>query len=582
MTASELPATTKNPRKWRFTWESNSHVPIIRLYLFNPNIKPSSQCIDLKVNVLCDKSLVTVTWLETNEAGSAATESLWVPIPRVFIDFDSPIHLRALDDHIEAKFVLILPVDHPIVSKFDFEAGDENALKEDEFQPLQLYSDLKKLASCGEVHFYCRGCSTKLTGPVRFFKEMPSVNWREAADNWFGTCCCSFGGVSEKLVAKYADSYAFSSGVCLLDATSVVICKDDFVGHNFPDSVEGQEHKSMKFSRNNSLRKSVPDNGSTDALNVDHGSQNEGLHNFDIKPNCSYPEDGDLSTKLGAEGSEELLDSNSSHVMFQKLRLIEDLERTFGSADARNNTKDHDTECCHLHANEEQTSSTSELQSNNASLLNGLLGNSFMVTSPYLSKDIKWSEVSCPHCSCLLGAYPHDNFDVPLNGFSTAAPLNDGVHLFKCFISTCLPVGGSTDLFRKYTLEKMFTSQLLESANDELSFRTVVRNLQTRSPMLQIVLLNPNSWCSFGDCMDVTVPIPKINMYPMVKVLFSDCSNSTESQLRKLDQWVTKNQVGDVYMLTSKALTESLELANSMLPPSHAYLQGLSLSFLRR
>ncbi|KAJ9561936.1 hypothetical protein OSB04_007096 [Centaurea solstitialis] len=565
MPVSELPAI-KNPRKWRFTWESNSHVPILRLYLFNPTTKPSSECTNLKVDLLCDKSLVKVTWLQSNETA----ESLWVPIPRVLIDAGSPINLRALDDHIEAKFVLILPVDHPIVSNFGFEDGDENALEEDEFQPLQLDSDLKKLASCGEVHFYCRGCSTKLTRAVRFFKEMPSVNWREAADNWFGTCCCSFGGVSEKLVAKYAESYACSSGVCLLDATSVVICKDDFVGYKFPDSAEVQEHKSVKSSGNNSLRKDVPDNGSTDALNVDHGSQKAGLHNLDIKSDCRYPEEGDLTAKLGAEGSKELLDCNTSDALFQKLRLIEDLERTY------------DIGCCHHHTNEEQISSTSEVQSNNASLLNGLLGNSFMVTSPYLSKDIKWTEVSCPNCSCLLGAYPHDNVDTPLNGFNTAAPLNDRVHLFKCFLSTSLPVGGSTDLFRKYTLERMFTSQLLESANDELSFRTVVRNLQTRSPMLQIVLLNPNSWCSFGDCMDVMVPIPKINMYPMIKVLFSNCSNSTESQLRKLDQWVTKNQVDDVYMMTSKALTESLELANSMLPPSHAYLQGLSLSFLRR
>lgn len=88
------------------------------------------------------------------------------------------------------------------------------------------------------------------------------------------------------------------------------------------------------------------------------------------------------------------------------------------------------------------------------------------------------------------------------------------------------------NLCRKYSLERMFSSQLLESAKDELSFRTVVRNLQTRSPMLQIVLINPNSWCSFGDCMDEMVSIPKINIYPMIKVLFSDCSNTTESQLR--------------------------------------------------
>ncbi|XP_023763899.1 uncharacterized protein LOC111912397 [Lactuca sativa] len=501
MSISELLPATKNPRKWRFTWESNSHVPIIRLYLFHPNTKPSSQCTDLKVTILSDKSLLEVTWLDKNQVGSPATAaSLWVPIPRVLIDVDSPINLRVLDDHIEVKFVLILPVDHPIISNFDFEAGDENELEDDELQPLQLDSDLKKLASCGEVQFYCRGCSTKLTRAVQFFKEMPSVNWREAADNWFGTCCCSFGGVSEKLVAKYANSYTCSSGMCLVDATSVVISKDDLIGHTFPDKIKLQEHKSL-HSLNNSFKK----------LNVDHGSQNEKLH---------------------------------------------------------------DHECVHVHEHEEETLDTNELLANKTSLLNGLLGNSFMVTSPYLSKDIKWSEISCPNCSCLLGAFPHDNLD----GF----PLNDSVHLFKCFISTSLPIGGSNDLFRKYSLERMFSSQLLESAKDELSFRTVVRNLQTRSPMLQIVLINPNSWCSFGDCMDEMVSIPKINIYPMIKVLFSDCSNTTESQLRKLDEWVKKNQVEDVYMLMTKALAESLELANRMLPPSHASLQGLSLSFLHR
>ncbi|XP_071711882.1 uncharacterized protein [Rutidosis leptorrhynchoides] len=510
-TSKPLPAT-KNPKKWRFTYESNSHVPILRLYIFNPYINPSSQCVNLNATILFDKSLLKVKWLANNHDADDDNQlaSIYVPIPRVLIDVDSPINLRAFDDHIEVKFVLVLPVDHPIVYNFDFDSGqDVVASQNDEFQPLQLDSDVKKLASCGEVFFYCRGCSTKLTRPVRFFREMPSVNWREAADNWFGTCCCSFGGVSEKLVAKYANLYTCSSDVCLLDATSVVLCKDDLIGYKFPDQVDKQENKSLGLSKLKISSEVVAKNLSTDALSVDHSSQHE---------------------------------------------------------------------CCHVHVDEEQTHSTDELPVNKASLLNGLLGNSFMVTSSYLSKDVIWSEISCPHCSCLLGAYPRDN----IVGTSNGSPLNDSVHLFKCFVSTCLPVGGPTDLFRKYTLERMFTRQLLESAEDELSFRTVVRNLHTRSPMLQIVLLNPNSWCSFGDCMDEMVPNPNIIMYPMIKVLFSDCSNQTESQLRKLDEWVAKNQVGDIYMLMSKGLTESLKLANSMLPPSHACLQDLSLSFLRR
>lgn len=88
---------------------------------------------------------------------------------------------------------------------------------------------------------------------------------------------------------------------------------------------------------------------------------------------------------------------------------------------------------------------------------------------------------------------------------------------------------------RKYTLERMFTNLLLESAKDELSFRTVVRDLQTKQPMLQIVLLNPNSWCCAGYCLGTVEQVPKVNMYPTIKLLFSDCSKSNECQLRLVD-----------------------------------------------
>lgn len=85
----------------------------------------------------------------------------------------------------------------------------------------------------------------------------------------------------------------------------------------------------------------------------------------------------------------------------------------------------------------------------------------------------------------------------------------------------------------------MFTNQLLESAKDELSFRTVVRDLKTKSPMLQIVLLNPNAWCSTGYCLGKGAsmePISKLDLQPIIKVLFSDCSNNSESQSRLVYQ----------------------------------------------
>lgn len=89
---------------------------------------------------------------------------------------------------------------------------------------------------------------------------------------------------------------------------------------------------------------------------------------------------------------------------------------------------------------------------------------------------------------------------------------------------------------RKYTLERMFASQLLESAEDESTYRTVVRDVKTKTPLLQIVLLNPNSWSCTGFCVAAeganTGPISKMDLYPVMKVLFSDCSKNTDFHSR--------------------------------------------------
>lgn len=163
----------------------------------------------------------------------------------------------------------------------------------------------------------------------------------------------------------------------------------------------------------------------------------------------------------------------------------------------------------------------------------------------------------------------------------------------------------------------MFISLLLESAKDELSFRTVVRDLHTKQPALQIVLLNPSSWCSSGYCSDTVEQVPKVNMYPTIKLLYSNASKSNEQEsrlvnhslcenqvltslwllsiyswtvdtwldlCRMMEEWTTKNQADEVYMLTYqiKELIGLLKLEHNKLPPSHSLLHGFSLSSMRR
>ncbi|KAG6702788.1 hypothetical protein I3843_07G049300 [Carya illinoinensis] len=510
--------STQNPTKWRFTWEAQSHVPILRLFIFDSYTNPSTQCHNLKVHLNLSKSLVLVSFFEDLEV------SLRVPAPRVLIDSETPVSFRALDDHIEVKLVLLLPVDHPIVTSFDsvFNLSQGNEISfYDASKQLEMDSDLKILRSGGGVHFYCRSCSFKLTkNHIRNFVEMPSVDWREVADNWFGTCCCSFGGVSEKLVSRYANAYTCVEGTCQLNSTTITISKNDLVEWKFPDWVG--------CHRNSSGPDFKHDDGVSEAI-LDSG-----------KPNLSK----DVASAPGCCG----------HIKSQALM-------------------NHMDEGCTHHVSE-----TREISENQKCLLNGFLGNIFMVRSFNQSADIEWIEYVCPHCSSLLGAYPCGN---------GSGPIDLGVRLFKCYISTCLPVGGSGDSFRKYTLERMFTNQLLESAKDESSYRTVVRDVKTKSPLLQIVLLNPNSWCFTGYCLGAdenTGSVLNINLQPVIKVLFSDCNNSSESKSRMIEDWETKNLADEVFMLTRqiKELIKSLVSRNDILPPSFSCLQGFSLSSMQR
>ncbi|XP_021273814.1 uncharacterized protein LOC110408968 [Herrania umbratica] len=559
----------KNPRKWRFTWEAQSHSPILRLFLFDSQIKPSVQCKNLKVQLNLFQSQLLVSWLKEEEEEEEVT--VRVPIPRVLIDSESPVSFRALDDHIEVKLVLLLPVGHPIVSSFDSvlnssENGDD-ALAPDAATPLVMDTDLKSLSSIEEgVHFYCRNCSIRLTkNPLRNFVDMPSIDWREVADNWFGACCCSFGGISEKMVTRFANSYTCAKGVGLLSFTTVVLSKDDLVACKLYNRTQEHQPGSDFSSDCVSSDEMLSSRESTNDLCGNLSSMH--LKNDSVTTNV-------LVTKEEANG----------HKLFSALPVLDVSENETSVLGCCVHTENHIrnhvdeggphnvSETCPVDEN------ASKLLANQKLFLNGSLGNAFMAKSYNLSMDIEWMEFVCPNCLSLLGAYPFDNGGAPIDG---------GVRLFKCYISTCTSAGGLDDLFRKYSLERMFTNQLLENAKDELSFRTVVRDLKTKSPLLQIVLLNPNSWCCSGYCLDSASAMEsslKLDLLPVIKVLFCDCSESAASQLRLCEDWIARNLADVVCMFTRQVdeLIQSLASAKDILPPSYNFLQDLPVSSLQR
>jgi hypothetical protein len=74
----------------------------------------------------------------------------------------------------------------------------------------------------------------------------------------------------------------------------------------------------------------------------------------------------------------------------------------------------------------------------------------------------------------------------------------------------------------------------LESAEDEVSFRTVVRDLKSRKPVLQIVLLSSKAWYFSGTCIENQTADPdvQVELKPVAKVLFSDFSDASEAEIR--------------------------------------------------
>ncbi|XP_027347534.1 uncharacterized protein LOC113858932 [Abrus precatorius] len=562
---------SESEERWRYTWEAQSHIPTLRLMLFpqNKTLIPSLQCHNLNVHLHSSHSFLILTF---------SSLSLRVPLPSVLVDADSPITFRPLSDHIQVKLVLLLPVDHPVLSTLNLSQTSPPHAS----VPLQMESDVKTLSSGGEVDFYCRSCAFKLTkSPLKNFVEMPSANWREVADNWFGACCCSFGGISEKLVMKYVNSHTCAPGLCLLSSTSITLCKDDLVECDFPEGCGQQECTSMaEKPRDDGVSKGTRKSELNEEKTSTCGDAYGVTHAHDENSRFANRENEKLSVNFRCEVAENKPDHGDFFHSHPDSNDAEDVTQTTSCcAHMTNVVVDEDSEC-HLSGTArkgQMPTETMEILGNQQSFLNGFLEDVFMARSSNLSKDIDWHEFMCPQCLSLLGAYPCCEDHAPVDG---------GVRLFKCYISTCVPVGGSGNMISKYTMDKMFANRLMECANDESSFRFVIRDLTTQSLVLQIILLNPDIWSCSGNCSSTEdkEPVPKLLLRPTIKVLFSECNAATESQLRMIEEWATKNSAENIFMLTHQLqeLVGSLMSAKDSYPPSCASLQGLFLSSVLR
>ncbi|KAF5736003.1 isoleucine--trna ligase [Tripterygium wilfordii] len=120
---------------------SQAHSPTLRLFLFVSDTNPAVPSKNLEVHLDFPNFHLLVNWAGDEEVKKV---SLRVPISMVLIDPDSPVRFGALDDHIEVKLALLLPVDHQIVLRFDsvLNLSEGENIVGDKVMPLSMGYDI--------------------------------------------------------------------------------------------------------------------------------------------------------------------------------------------------------------------------------------------------------------------------------------------------------------------------------------------------------------------------------------------------------------------------------------------------------
>uniref|UniRef100_K3YRA1 Ubiquitin-conjugating enzyme E2C-binding protein n=1 Tax=Setaria italica TaxID=4555 RepID=K3YRA1_SETIT len=524
-------------RQWRYTWEALGHLPLLRLYVFpRPALPAAIPSGGLRADLRLEDSLLLLSF---SLAGEAAPVALRVPVPRVLVDPAAPVECRAAGDHVEVRLALVLPVDHPVVAAaFPPPHGAEPPA------PLVVRDDLKSL-STGDVHLYCKNCSARLTKQaLRKIMEMPSVNWEDVADNWFGGCCTSFSGAGEKLVAQFINAYGRLEGTSLLDTTAITI-ETDYLESDLVAQVACSASSDFSAMEEAISDVSVGKGHASGKIKLNNSEEQANITTTHAQPpfilekghSVSSRETNGVTLQTDQSGTCEM--EIDIDVNFEKPKndsCVEKMEESNKEVDLSLVDPCHG--CCVYEYNGKAEDNPLQMSLGNQKKQTMLetkrdykltktisLGSGFIVKASNLLNDFEWVELLCGRCLSPLGSYPSQGSLVPADG---------RLRLFKCYTSTELPVMGPHDVFRGHTLERVFVNLLLEVAEDEISFRTLVRDLKTKRPILQLVLLSSKAWLSSGCCdeNDMDGSHGTADLQPSVKLLYSDYSNASEADLR--------------------------------------------------
>jgi hypothetical protein len=273
--------------------------------------------------------------------------------------------------------------------------------------------------------------------------EMPSLNWEDVADNWFGGCCTSFGGASEKLVSNYINAYGRLEGTSLLDVTSISI-ETDCLKTNLSAQIA-----CLTLSRDSVAHE---EDIADVSIGKDQTSGKIELESSEELANitCIHSETNGVTRQADQSGTSHLENDVDHSEKSRNDFYVENLEKSDKEIDRSLVDPYHCCSASEYSGKDEGNPSPMPLENqNNQTLLETKrdykltktisIGSSFIIKASNRLNDIEWVEFLCAQCSSPLGSYPSQCLLVPADG---------RVRLFKCYTSTELPVAGPHDVFR--------------------------------------------------------------------------------------------------------------------------------------
>jgi hypothetical protein len=254
--------------------------------------------------------------------------------------------------------------------------------------------------------------------------EVPSLDWREVSEHFYGNCCCaSFGAQAEVLAARFQQLLTSSEGTCLVASTTCIVHKGDvLVSEGDRDSetlaAELLHHRGQNDS----------DPCAVSQIGVEFSQVHISDRKEKVKDESCAGDHLEHHSKKSECDQNHHLNGGNGRATGSVADEIH-VSGTEGFESETHQDTEEEPSCCSPRKSASAESSYVKEASPES------LGNGFMTGPGLRSEVLDWEPFFCRSCASLVGARRGDSS-------------KNGVQFFKCKISTHKLVSSSSNIFR--------------------------------------------------------------------------------------------------------------------------------------